>query len=205
MGQIIAYIRVSTDKQDMRSQKLEILEWANGEKVSVDEFVEMEISSRRTPRDRRIQQLVEQLRRGDTLVVTELSRIGRSVGEVILLVNQLMENQVRLVALKQHLDIKQHDMMSKTMVTLFGLFAEIERDLISERTKRGMARARERGARIGRPAGPGPSKLDAFREDIAELYRAGVAHAAIARYLGQRGCPCHERTVTRFIRRNLDG
>jgi len=96
------------------------------------------------------------------MLVSELSRLGRSVGQVIQIVDDLLKHQIRLVAIKEniHLDGKQ-DIQSKVMVTMFGLFAEIERDLISERTREGLVAAREKGRVLGRPKGShGPSKLE---------------------------------------------
>src|SRR2546421_12637439 len=93
----LAYIRASTDKQDTNNQKLEIHEYARKEGLHVDEFIELTVSSRRDPRERRIEELVERLNSKDTLIVTELSRLGRSTGEVILLVNKLIERGIRLI------------------------------------------------------------------------------------------------------------
>lgn len=87
----------------------------------------------------------------DTLIVTELSRLGRSTAEVIGLVNELIKKQVRVIAIKQNLDIKQHDMTSKVMITLFSLFSELERDLIGLRTKEAFANKKAQGIQLGKP------------------------------------------------------
>jgi len=113
MSQIIAYIRTSTDKQDLNNQKLEILEWAHKKEVKVDAFVEITISSRKNSKQRRIEEVLHMLTDTDTLVVTELSRLGRSTAEVIALVNELVARNIRVIILKQNLDISQHDMTSK--------------------------------------------------------------------------------------------
>jgi DNA invertase Pin-like site-specific DNA recombinase len=120
MSQIIAYLRTSTDKQDLNNQKLEILEWAHKKEVKVDTFVEITISSRKTSKQRRIEEVLHMLTDTDTLVVTELSRLGRSTAEVIALVNELVARNVRVIILKQNLDISQHDMTSKIVITLGG-------------------------------------------------------------------------------------
>jgi DNA invertase Pin-like site-specific DNA recombinase len=102
----------------------------------VDEFVAITISSRKDSRQRRIYELLEKLVAGDALVVTELSRLGRSTGEVITLINLLLAHDIRVVILKQNLDLHHnHDMTSQVMIALFSLFPELERDLISLRTK----------------------------------------------------------------------
>ena len=129
MAKTIAYIHTSTDKQDLNNQKLEIFEFAKKNKLEVDDFIEMTISSRRTSKECRIDEMLSVLDDADTLIVTELSRLGRSTAEVIGLVNELIKKQVRVIAIKQNLDMKQHDMTSKVMITLFSLFAELERTL----------------------------------------------------------------------------
>src|SRR5512145_624758 len=134
--QTIAYLRVSKDSQDVKNQRLAILEFAQQEKLEISAFMELSVSSRRSPKERQIDRLIVQLESGDTLVVSELSRMGRSVGEIITTVDALVKQHIRFIAIKEgiHLD-GQPDLQSKVMVTLFGLFAEIERELISMRTK----------------------------------------------------------------------
>jgi len=126
MAKTIAYIRTSTDKQDLNNQKLEIFEFAKKNKLEVDDFIQMTISSRKTSKERRIDEMLSALDDADTLIVTELSRLGRSTAEVIGLVNELIKKQVRVIVIKQNLDMKQHDMTSKVMITLFSLFAELD-------------------------------------------------------------------------------
>jgi DNA invertase Pin-like site-specific DNA recombinase len=135
MSKTIAYLRASTDKQDLKNQKLEIFEYARKNQLEVNDFIQITISSRRTSKDRRIDEMVLALDGADTLIVTELSRLGRSTAEVIGLVNELIKKEVRVIAIKQNLDIRQQNMNSKIIITLFSLFAELERDLISSRTK----------------------------------------------------------------------
>ena len=119
MGKTVAYIRVSTDKQDLANQKLEILEYARRNKMTVDEFIEITVSSRKTSKQRRIDELLDKLADSDALIVTELSRLGRSTSEVIALVNELVQRNVRTIIIKQNLDLHKHDMSSKIIVTLF--------------------------------------------------------------------------------------
>ena len=145
MRQILAYLRTSTNKQEISNQKLEILEFAHRNNFKIDGFIESTISSRKSPKQRRIDELIGKLSSGDTLIVTELSRLGRSTAEVISLVNSLVEGKVRLRILKQNLDIKEHDMNSKIIITLFSLFGELERDLVSLRTKEALAAKKSQG------------------------------------------------------------
>lgn len=185
MAKTIAYIRTSTDKQDLNNQKLEIFEFAKKNKLEVDDFIEMTISSRKTSKERRIDEMLSVLDDADTLIVTELSRLGRSTAEVIGLVNELIKKQVRVIAIKQNLDIKDHDMTSKVMITLFSLFSELERDLISLRTKEALASKKAQGIRLGKPRGTlQKSKFDQDVIKIKELLTLGLSVRKIAAFLG---------------------
>lgn len=149
---VLAYLRVSTERQYVENQELVIQEYCKTHGLEVDETIGIEVSSRKATKERRIDETVEKLRKGDTLLVSELSRIGRSLSEVVEIVDQLIKRGVRFVAIKQGIDINgKHDIASKTMIAMFGLMAEIERDLISERTKQGLAVAKARGVRLGNP------------------------------------------------------
>lgn len=185
MAKTIAYIRASTDKQDLNNQKLEIFEFAKKNKLEVDDFIQMTISSRKNSKERRIDEMLSVLNDADTLIVTELSRLGRSTAEVIGLINELIKKQVRVIAIKQNLDIKQHDMNSKIMITLFSLFSELERDLISLRTKEALASKKMQGIQLGKPRGTiQKSKFDKDSDKIKELLALGLSVRKIAIFLG---------------------
>jgi len=185
MSKTIAYIRASTDKQDLNNQKLEILEFARKKDLKVDEFVEITISSRKTSKQRRIDEVLERLGGSDTLVVTELSRLGRSTAEVIALINELVARNIRIIILKQNLDIHKHDMNSKIVITLFSLFAELERDLISLRTKEALNAKRLQGVVLGKPKGTiQKSKFDKDGDRIKELLKLGLSVRKITKLLG---------------------
>jgi len=185
MAKIIAYLRASTDKQDLNNQKLEILEYARKNHLEVDDFIEITISSRKTSKDRRIDEMTATLNDADILIVTELSRLGRSTAEIIGLINALIKKQVRVIAIKQNLDIKQHDMNSKIIITLFSLFAELERDLISLRTKEALASKKSQGIQLGKPKGTiQKSKFDKDIDRIKELLNLGLSVRKIATILG---------------------
>lgn len=195
-GKTVAYLRVSTIEQDLKNQRYEILSYADKNKIQITEWVEIKISSRKSTKERLIDELLENLNAEDTLIVSELSRLGRSVGQVISIVDQLIHKRIRVIFIKQNMDISgKNDIQTKTMVTLFSLFAEIERDLISERTKMGLAAARARGQLIGRPPGPGKSQLDGKEDGIRELLRKGVSIASIAK-IYEVSWPC----VSHFVK-----
>ena len=140
----LAYLRVSKDTQDTKNQRLAILEFARAERMEVDEFLELQVSSRRSAKERKVDHLLTCLAPGDTLLVSELSRLGRSVGEIITTVDTLVQHQIRIFALKEGLRLTgAHDLQTTVIVTLFGLFAEIERTLLSLRTKEVLSPARK--------------------------------------------------------------
>jgi DNA invertase Pin-like site-specific DNA recombinase len=125
------------------------------------------------------------LSENDTLIVTELSRLGRSTAEVIALVNALIARNIRVITIKQNLDIARHDMNSKIVITLFSLFAEIERDLISLRTKEALAAKKSQGQQLGKPKGTlQKSKFDVDVSRITELLGYGLSVRKIANVLG---------------------
>ena len=187
MSKIIAYIRTSTNKQELNNQKLEILEYARKHKLTINEFVEIQTSSRKTTKQRRIDEVLEKLVDLDTLIVTELSRLGRSTAEVIELINELIRQNIRVMIIKQNLDIKKHDMNSKIIITLFSLFGELERDLISVRTKEALAVKKAQGQTLGKPIGTiQKSKFDKDVDKIKELLKLGLSIRKIAKFFGYK-------------------
>jgi DNA invertase Pin-like site-specific DNA recombinase len=183
MCKTLAYLRTSTDKQDLNNQKLEILEYARRHDVRIDDFIEISISSRKSRRDRRIEELLEKITAGDTLLVTELSRLGRSTGEVITLIDELVANDITIVILKQNLTLNkdQDDIQSITMITMLSLFAQMERSMISRRTKEALAAKKAQGVTLGKPKGTmQASQFDRDRDRIVELLSLGVSARKIA-------------------------
>ncbi len=193
----LAYVRVSKDTQDVQNQKFSILEFARRQSITVDEFVEVSVSSRRSPTERKLNFVMEHLSSGDTLIVSELSRVGRSVGEVITTVDMLLKMNVRFLAVKEGIRLQgKQDIQTKVMVTMFGLFTEIERDLISLRTKEALAAAKAAGKKLGRPKGKlGKSKLDGKEGEIKRLLALKVSKASIAKITG-----VDRSTLHHFIR-----
>jgi len=185
MAQILAYIRTSTDKQDNDNQKLEIYEYARNKKLKIDEVIEIQMSSQKGRLQRRIEELMEKLHEGDTLIVTEISRLGRSTAEVIHLINSMIKSSIRIISIKQGIDINKHDMSSKIIVTIFSLLAELERDLISLRTKEALSAKKAKGIKLGKPMGTiQRSKFDKDIERIKELLSLGVSIRRSSKILG---------------------
>ena len=170
----------------MRSQRLAILEYARHHDVRIDEFIEATASGQASDKRRRLDELLHLLQRGDRLVVSELSRLGRSLGQIVAILDALATADVAFVALKEHIRVEgPRDIQTKVMTTLFALFAEVERDLIAERTREGLARARASGKKLGRPKGAlGVSRLDGKEDDIRRFLELGVSKTAIAKITG---------------------
>ena len=181
----IAYLCVSTGSQDLANQKLAVLDYARQKRFAIDHFVEAQASSRKGRDQRRIEELLGSLTAGDRLVVSELSRLGRSLGQVIQLVDELVKRKVRFTAIKEGIRFEgKQDLQTKVMIALFGLFAEVERDLISERTKEGLAAARAKGRLLGRPKGSlGTSKLDGKEGEIRKLLEKEVSKRSLAKIM----------------------
>ena len=187
MTKTIAYIRISTDKQDLNNQKLEILEFARKNEFKIDEFVEIIISSRKSAKKRLIDDLLSKLNDLDTLIVTELSRLGRSTASILTLINELINKNIQVIIIKQNLSIDKHDMNSKIIVTLFSLFAELEKDLISLRTKEALAAKKKQGIKLGKPKGTiQKSKFDKDLDKIKDLLSLGLSVRKISRLLGYK-------------------
>lgn len=198
-GRVVGYLRVSTAKQDVASQRMAVLEWANsrGWRISLGpdgepEFISVEMSSRKSLQERRIEELFERLGKGDTLLVTELSRLGRSGVELDVVVSRLLQAGIRLRVLKpMELDFVVGadgtlPLLEQAMKFVLGLGAQLERDLVRERTNAGLARARAEGRVGGRKKGKAyASRLEARHGDIVDLLGRGLGYSAVARYLGE--------------------
>ena len=169
----VAYLRVSTRSQDLANQKLAILEFSQKRRFPIDRFIESRISSRQSPLERRIEELLAALEPGDRLLVSELSRLGRSLSQVIQIVDTLVHRKIRFIAIKEGIEFDgKQDLRTKVMIALFGLFAEVERDLISERTKEGLAR-REGQGEAARTAQGGLGNIQARRQGARHPGAAG--------------------------------
>ena len=181
----VAFLRVSTRSQDLANQKLAILDYAQKQQLVVDRFVGIQVSSRKARQRESIDDLLHSLSEGDRLLVSELSRLGRSLGQVIQIVDTLVHRKVRFTAVKEGIELDgKQDLQTKVMIALFGLFAEVERDLISERTKEGLVAARAQGKMLGRPKGTrGKTKLDGKEQDILQLLSKDVSLASIAKIM----------------------
>jgi DNA invertase Pin-like site-specific DNA recombinase len=179
---VYAYIRVSTDSQETENQRYEVLKYANEKKLGNVEIVEETISGRKSWKERQLKKLVDTLQKGDILIVTELSRLGRSMLEIMELLSILLRAGVELHVVKTS-QILKDDLQSKVFAMAFSIAAEIERELISQRTREALQRRKAEGKPLGRPKGSYSSKLDKYRKQIEELRAKGVSIASIAKIL----------------------
>lgn len=195
----VAYFKTSIDRQGVREQRQAIVEFAQREGIIISRFIEMPASA---TREKRIDQLFSQLEPGDTLIVSELSRIGRSVGQIVRTVDALVKGKIRFIAVREGIWLdEEQNSETPAMIKIFSLLAQADRQLVTLHTKEGLATARGEGKKLGRPTGSlGRSKLDGKIEEIKRLLASGVSKGTIARMLGvERG------TVNHFVNsRGLD-
>lgn len=182
---IYSYIRVSTEQQSVQHQENEINRYCSLNGIKVSESINVEISSRKDQRSRRIEELLSKLNKGDILIVTELSRLGRNTGEVITLIDSLIKQGIELRILKQNLTIKEKDPMNTMLITILSMFSEFERDIISQRTKESLQSLKDKGIKLGKPKGTiQKSKYDLDRDKILELKDLGLSYTKIIKFLG---------------------
>lgn len=179
MPHVTAYLRVSTVDQDLEKNKAEILRLANNLDLGHVRFVEEKISGKVAWRNRKIAEILDHATTGDTIIVSELSRLGRSMLECMEILSIAAQKGINLYAVKGNWRLDS-SIQSKIIAMAFAMAAEIERDLIAKRTKEALAAKKLAGTRLGRPRGVGKSKLDAFRVEIEALLNNGSTQKFIA-------------------------
>ena len=185
MSKYYAYIRVSTDKQTLENQKHKILEFAFNKKIQIEDFIEVEVSSRKNQKERLIEDLFLKLKENDTLVVTELSRLGRNMLEILNLIEKFNSKNIKLIFINQPELSTDNSALSNLLISIYGYFAQTEREIISERTKQGLAVARAKGKILGRQKGQiVKSMYDEHKEKIEELHKLGLSVQKIVKYIG---------------------
>jgi DNA invertase Pin-like site-specific DNA recombinase len=179
----VAYLRVSTDGQDLEKNKADILHLANEKGLMGQvEFVEEKVSGRVSWKERKIKGIIDDLGKGDNLIVSELSRLGRSMLEIMEILSICKQTRVNIYAVKGNWSL--NGMQSELLAMVFAMAAEIERDLMRARTKEALRARKAAGVKLGRPKGPGKSKLDKFRPEIEALLKNGSTQAYIAKRYG---------------------
>lgn len=176
---IYGYVRVSTHEQNNESQKNSISRYCMDHKLMIDEWIELEMSSRKSSAERRIDELLDKLKPDDMIITSELSRLGRSIKETLNTISVVIKKKkARLILIKQNIDIhakNENDISNKILITVFSMLAELERDFISERTKAGLQARKAKGIILGKPKGVlQSSKYDQDKDKIFDLYKLGV-------------------------------
>ena len=194
-----AYIRVSTEKQTVKNQKEEIKQYAKFHKLKNIVFIAETISGTKAPESRKLGELINLLQKNDILIVTELSRLGRSLTMIFSVMSQLKKNGVRVIGIKNGYDSTLNKYAAETLEFAFGLSAEIERDLISERTKMGLSLLRKEGKHIGRPYGS-KNKKNKLSGKGAYVKRELITGKSISQIA--RDCNVSRTTLIRYMQKH---
>jgi DNA invertase Pin-like site-specific DNA recombinase len=189
------YVRVSTDKQRVDNQEYEIIRFCKKNNITIDEWVKETISGTKTPDKRKPGGLLEKVNDGDLIICAELSRLGRSLFMIMTILNRLMDAGAKVWTIKDNYRLGI-DIQSKVLAFAFGISAEIERDLISQRTKEALALRKAEGVVLGRPVGKKSShvKLSGKEREIKTLIKNGTSKSEIGRIFN-----VNRMTVNKFM------
>lgn len=197
---IYGYIRVSSDKQTVENQRFEINNFCEKYNMQIDGWIEETISGTKAYNKRQLGTLLKRVKKDDLIICAELSRLGRNLFMIMEILNICMTKECKVWTIKDNYRLGE-DIQSKVLAFAFGLSAEIERNLISQRTKEALARKRAEGVTLGRPKGrktsPEKHKLYGKRKLISELLAVGMSQRAIAKI-----CKVDRNTLARFLKSN---
>lgn len=196
---IYGYIRVSTDKQTVENQRFEINQFALKNNLVIEKWIEETISGTKEVDKRTLGKLLKKTKKDDILICSELSRLGRSLFMIMEVLNFCMKREVKIWTIKDNYRLGE-DIQSKVLAFAFGLSAEIERNLISQRTKEALARKKAEGVILGRPLGKKSSKVKLSGKElqVQKLLNKNVSYSAIGRILG-----VNRITVTKFAKERI--
>ena len=195
---VVAYLRVSTEKQFLANQREELLRFEEKNGLQIDKWYTETVSGSVRSKDRKLSGVLNLMQRGDSLIVTEISRLSRTMLEIMTILNSCIKKEIVLYSTKEGY-VFQNDMNSKVLGFAFGLMAEIERNLISMRTKEALARRRQEGVKLGRKKGTCPA-MRVLRENKRRLIKdaqRGVSCSELARQMG-----VSRTTMHRFLKCN---
>ena len=183
----IGYIRVSKDDQDVDKQRHLLLTYSQQHKILIDQFIDVEISSRKSQDARRISEVKSILKSGDLLLVAELSRLGRNMLETLNLINEFAEAGVKIIFVRQP-ELSTTGPQAKLLTAIYSYFAEAEREFISIRTKQALAAVKAKGTLLGRRKGSRNKErpLDPFHNQIEEYLRLGLSTTAIVKLINEQ-------------------
>jgi Site-specific recombinases, DNA invertase Pin homologs len=195
---IYGYIRVSSDKQTVENQRFEINNFCERQKLKIDGWIEETISGTKSYNKRELGKLLKRVEKDDLIISAELSRLGRNLFMIMEILNICMTKECRVWTIKDNYRLGE-DIQSKVLAFAFGLSAEIERNLISQRTKEALARKKAEGIILGRPRGkksaPDKYKLHGKELLIKELLKANMSQRKIAKI-----CQVDRNTLARYIK-----
>lgn len=193
---VYGYIRVSTDKQTIENQRFEINNLCQRENMSIEKWIEETISGTKEYEKRRLGKAIKKMSKGDILICSELSRLGRSLFMIMDILNQCMKAGIMVISIKDNYRLGD-DIQSKVLAFAFGLSAEIERNLISQRTKEALKRKKDEGVVLGRPKGRKSTKvkLSGKRELINKYLSSGMSKSSISKKLG-----VHRNTLSDYLK-----
>lgn len=195
---IYGYIRVSSDKQTVENQRFEINNFCKRENLAIDGWIEETISGTKAYNKRQLGVLLKRIQKDDLIICAELSRLGRNLFMIMEILNICMTKEAKVWTIKDNYRLGD-DIQSKVLAFAFGLSAEIERNLISQRTKEALARKKAEGVKLGRPKGrrsaPEKYKLNGKDNLISELMKAGVSKRRIAKI-----CKVDRNTLDRYLK-----
>ncbi len=174
-------MRVSTLEQNTEKNKLDILKFANANKLGNVEFIEEKISGKTNFKDRQLGELLEKMNKYDVLIVSEFSRLARSITQIFEVIDLTKQNGITLYTIKENFNNNDKSITATVTSTIFALIAQIERELISIRTKEALQARKITGVKLGRPQGKGKSKLDEHKADILKLVELKVPKTIIAK------------------------
>lgn len=196
---IYGYIRVSSDKQTVENQRFEIKKFCDKNGITIDGWIEETISGTKSYDKRKLGELLKKISKDDVIICSEISRLGRSLFMIMEILNQCMEKECKVWTIKDNFRLGD-DIQSKVLAFAFGLAAEIERNLISQRTKEALARKKAEGVILGRPKGKKSNhvKLSGKEEIIKDLRQQGVSMVEIARIY-----KVDRNTVSKFIKEKI--
>ena len=196
---IYGYVRVSSDRQTVENQKFEIIKFCKTEKIKIDGWIEETISGTKNYDKRKLGKLLKKIKKDDLIICSELSRLGRNLFMIMEILNICMTRECKVWTIKDNYRLGE-DIQSKVLAFAFGLSAEIERNLISQRTKEALARKKAEGVKLGRPLGKAKTvKLSGKEKYIKGLLNKNISKSEIARRLRvDRG------TVANFIKNYIE-
>jgi DNA invertase Pin-like site-specific DNA recombinase len=197
----IAYLRVSTAQQDLEKNKSDILKLSNEKKLGHVDWVEEKVSGKTSWKKRKLAQVIEDLKKGDNVIVSELSRLGRSMLEVMEILSICTEKEINVYAVKGNW-VLDSSIQSKLVAMCFAMASEIERELISQRTKEALATRKAQGVILGRPKGINTSKLDEHRQAILTFLKNGATKKFIADIYIKQGIIKSYQTLLNWVKQN---